>query len=155
MTRFRPGWREAQNRRVKIKKRGSIASFGNGIFAQGFEPAGLTDDCERNGLPTQGQPEKPRGQGLIERLKSKDKLTDDDTVIIAWTAAQAMRNRHVNPQGECSDEETLNSIMTVLDDTRVVVEAAFNKIRQNRGWRQRSWPFTRARLGRGRTHRHA
>jgi hypothetical protein len=49
-------------------------------------------------------------------------------VILALTVAQAMMNRHIDPQSRCSDEETLNAMMTVLDDTRVV-EAAFNKIR--------------------------
>jgi hypothetical protein len=69
------------------------------------------------------------GQALIERLKNKSQLTDDDMVMLALTVAQAMMNRHIDPQSRCSDEETLNAMMTVLDDTRVV-EAAFNKIRQ-------------------------
>jgi hypothetical protein len=69
------------------------------------------------------------GQALIEKLKNKTELSDDDMVILALTVAQAMMNRNIDPESHCSDEETLNAMMTVLDDTRVV-EAALNKIRQ-------------------------
>lgn len=68
------------------------------------------------------------GRALIKKIRSKAELSDDDLVVLALTVAQAMMSRHVDPQSKCSDEQTLNAMMAVLDDTRVV-ESAFNKIR--------------------------
>ena len=97
-----------------------------------FQPRGLqtrgdqlTLSGQRIGLEYFGK----AGHALIEKLRNKSQLSDDDMVILALTVAQAMMNRHLDPQSRRSDEETLHAMMTVLDDTHVV-EAAFNRIRQ-------------------------
>ena len=66
---------------------------------------------------------------LIDRVKDKSKLTDDDMVLLALTAAQALLARHLDPEGNQTSEETVNKLFGVLDDYRVV-EATFGKIRK-------------------------
>ena len=66
---------------------------------------------------------------LIDRIKDKSELTDDDMVMLALTAAQAVLARHLHPDGGQADEETINKLFGVLDDYRVV-EATFSKIRK-------------------------
>ena len=65
----------------------------------------------------------------IDRIKDKSELTDDDMVMLALTAAQALLARHLHPDGGQTDEETINKLFGVLDDYRVV-EATFSKIRK-------------------------
>ena len=66
---------------------------------------------------------------LIDRIKDKAELTDDDIVMLALTTAQAVLARRLYPDGGQTDEETINKLFGVLDDYRVV-EATFNKIRK-------------------------
>src|SRR5690348_11256345 len=66
---------------------------------------------------------------LIDKIKDKAELTEDDIVALALTAAQAVMARHMEPAGKHTDEETLTTLFSILDDYRVV-EATFEKIRQ-------------------------
>src|SRR3954451_10639734 len=66
---------------------------------------------------------------LIDRIKDKSELTDDDMVMLALTAAQALLAQHLNPAGDLTDKDTINKLFGVLDDYRVV-EATFAKIRK-------------------------
>ena len=66
---------------------------------------------------------------LIDRIKDKSELADDDMVMLALTAAQAVLARHLHPEGGQTDEETVNKLLGILDDYRVVA-ATFAKIRK-------------------------
>jgi hypothetical protein len=66
---------------------------------------------------------------LIDCIKDKSELTDDEMLMLALTAAQAVLARHLHPDGDQTDQKTINKLLGTLDDYRVV-EATFAKIRK-------------------------
>ena len=68
----------------------------------------------------------PEALELIKRVKHRDELSDDEIVMLALTAAQAALAKHLEP-GNRDAEETLNSILRILDHEDVV-QATLHKL---------------------------
>jgi len=61
----------------------------------------------------------PEARALCGRVKHKSELTDDETLMLALTAAQAALARYFHP-GAQSAEEALETIGAILDHEDVV-----------------------------------
>jgi hypothetical protein len=76
----------------------------------------------------------PEALELCGNLKDRhiSDLSDDEILMLAFTAAQAALLKHVEP-GNHDAEETLNTILSVLDhDT--IVQAEMRKLHALRLW---------------------
>jgi hypothetical protein len=63
---------------------------------------------------------------LLKRVKSRDELSEDEIVMLALTAAQAALAKHIEP-GNHTAEQTLNTILRILDNEHVV-QATLKKL---------------------------
>ena len=61
----------------------------------------------------------PEALELIQRVKHRSELSNDEIVMLALTAAQAALAKHVEP-GNRDAEETLNTILRIIDHDEVV-----------------------------------
>jgi hypothetical protein len=68
----------------------------------------------------------PEALELLRRTRGKDRLSDDEILMLTVTAAQAARARYVEP-GTQSAQDTLNIILNILDHEDVI-RAEFNKL---------------------------
>jgi hypothetical protein len=68
----------------------------------------------------------PEALELLRRTSRKERLSDDEILILTITAAQAARARYVEP-GAVSAQDTLNIISSILDHEDVI-RAEFNKL---------------------------
>ena len=68
----------------------------------------------------------PEALELIKRVRSKSELSDDETIMLALTAAQAALAKHVEP-GNTTAHETLETILKLLDHDEVV-QATLHKL---------------------------
>src|SRR3954447_17350252 len=69
-----------------------------------------------------------REQALMERIRAKQKISDDDILILAVVVSEHLLAQHLQPGDRKTDKDVINSLLDVLDDPRVV-EATFRKIR--------------------------
>jgi hypothetical protein len=68
----------------------------------------------------------PEALELLRRTSRKERLSDDEILMLTVTAAQAVRARYVEP-GVLSAQDTLNIISSILDHEDVI-RAEFNKL---------------------------
>jgi hypothetical protein len=76
----------------------------------------------------------PEALELCRSLKGRQvsDLSDDEILMLAFTAAQAALVKHVEP-GNRDAEETLNTILSVLDHN-TIVQAEMRKLHALRLW---------------------
>lgn len=68
----------------------------------------------------------PEALELLRRTRGKQRLSDDEILMLTITAAQAARARYAG-QGGQSAQDTLNVILNILDHEDVI-KAEFNKL---------------------------
>jgi hypothetical protein len=68
----------------------------------------------------------PEAIELLRQLEKNTRLSDDQVLLLAITAAQALRSYYVEPNGKTSDE-ILSAIVGILDHEEVI-RAEYNKL---------------------------
>jgi hypothetical protein len=68
----------------------------------------------------------PEALELLRRTRGKERLSDDEILMLTVTAAQAARAQYVEP-GNQSAQDTLGIILNILDHEDVI-RAEFNKL---------------------------